>query len=178
MFITCHAIYCISNLPSFTFVICSRNIFNWCQDAITISQICIILVSVSARTCQYFERRDIMAFKSTRNWAELCHESRKEGHGKVMYLREVLIQTWYLKLGAGSWRSQGACCCVWRCWRPDADASDENSWEVQWTCRNLPGQSLQRIKNGEKVSEVKREIKYSKVITDLSLPILVVKHTI
>lgn len=96
-----------------------------------------------AKAWQYYERRIIRTFESRRLWAELCHDGREE---------LVLIRTWYLKLGAGSWQCQVACCCEWRCFRRDADASDVNSSGVPWTCRNLTGQTLQMIKSGDRYS--------------------------
>lgn len=70
----------------------------------------------------------------------------KGEHGQLVGWREVLTRTWCLKLGEGRWGTRRACCCVWCCWRPDADASGGRSWKVWWACRNWPGQTLQRMK--------------------------------
>lgn len=75
--------------------------------------------------------------------AVACNRS----NGRAVELREVLIQTWYLKLHAGRWRSQRACCCMWRCWRRGAGASGGRSRWVWHTCRNLTDQTLQEIDN-------------------------------
>lgn len=88
-----------------------------------------------AKAWQYYERRIIRTFESRRLWAE-----------------PVLIRTWYLRLGAGSWQRQLACCCEWRCFHRDADASDVNSSGVPRACRNLTGQTLQMIKSGDRYS--------------------------
>lgn len=113
------------------------------MDKITMN---ILYLHNAWRKCTYIElykRLETKWLKSRRLWVEVVIAV----DGGILHWMEVLIQTWYRKLDAGSLRIQQACRCVWCCWHPDADVWGVNSSGVLWTCRNSPSQTLWMIKN-------------------------------